>query len=29
MAKTVSELAREIIGRLDQGEPLEQASRWC
>jgi hypothetical protein len=25
MAKTVSELAREIIRRLDQGEPLEQA----
>jgi hypothetical protein len=25
MAKTVSELAREIITRLDQGEPLEQA----
>ena len=25
MAKTVSELAREIIARLDQGEPLEQA----
>ncbi len=25
MAKTVSELAREIIGRLDQGEPLESA----
>ncbi len=25
MAKTVSELAREIIRRLDQGEPLESA----
>ena len=25
MAKTVSELAREILGRLDSGEPLEQA----
>ena len=25
MAKTVSELAREIISRLDQGEPLESA----
>jgi len=25
MARTVSELAREIIRRLDQGEPLEQA----
>jgi hypothetical protein len=25
MAKTVSELAREIITRLDQGVPLEQA----
>ena len=25
MAKTVSELAREIIRRLDSGEPLEQA----
>jgi hypothetical protein len=25
MAKTVSELAREIIRRLDLGEPLEQA----
>jgi hypothetical protein len=25
MAKTVSELAREIIQRLDSGEPLEQA----
>lgn len=25
MTKTVSELAREIISRLDQGEPLEQA----
>jgi hypothetical protein len=25
MAKTVSELAREIIERLDRGEPLEQA----
>jgi hypothetical protein len=25
MAKTVSELAREIIHRLDRGEPLEQA----
>ena len=25
MAKTVSELAREIINRLDQGEPLESA----
>ena len=25
MAKTVSELAREIIRRLDRGEPLEQA----
>jgi len=25
MAKTVSELAREIIMRLDRGEPLEQA----
>ena len=25
MAKTVSELAREIISRLDQGEPLDQA----
>jgi hypothetical protein len=25
MAKTVSELAREIIRRLDQGEPLEAA----
>ena len=25
MAKTVSELAREIISRLDQGEPLEAA----
>ena len=25
MAKTVSELAREIIRRLDQGEPLDQA----
>ncbi|MGD8486902.1 MAG: hypothetical protein PVG27_07285 [Chloroflexota bacterium] len=25
MAKTVSELAREIIQRLDQGEPLESA----
>ncbi len=25
MAKTVSELAREIIQRLDQGEPLDQA----
>ena len=25
MAKTVSDLAREIILRLDRGEPLEQA----
>ena len=25
MAKTVSELAREIISRLDQGEPLDSA----
>ena len=25
MAKTVSELAREIIRRLDRGEPLEEA----
>ena len=25
VAKTVSELAREIISRLDQGEPLESA----
>ena len=25
MAKTVSELAREIIARLDRGEPLDQA----
>jgi hypothetical protein len=25
MAKTVTELAREIIGRLDTGEPLDQA----
>lgn len=25
MPKTVSELAREIIARLDQGEPLDQA----
>ncbi|MEX1294793.1 MAG: hypothetical protein AB1Z67_01345 [Candidatus Limnocylindrales bacterium] len=25
MAKTVSELAREIISRLDEGEPLESA----
>lgn len=25
MAKTVSELAREIITRLDRGEPLDQA----
>jgi hypothetical protein len=29
MAKSVSELAREIIRRLDAGEPLESALTWA
>ena len=29
MARTVSELAREIIRRLDAGEPLDSALTWA